>query len=175
MESNRIESLYLGKVQIHHTNNGKFLICSNLRGKELKTILTILENKRSISHVTIRFCDFVDIHGNILVQSLSRLRYLEICSINTTATELTALFRALQGSKDLAEIVVSQTKLTYVPPEDLALVLTQVEQVTLEWPNLTLEQCIQIFTTGKLKHYQMISEILPIYNYFQFWMGKKFP
>ena len=141
----------------------------------MNTILTILEDQKSISHVTIRFCEFEDILDNNIVQSLSRLRYLEICSINTTAAELTALFRALQGSKDLAEIVVSHTKLTYVPPEDLALVLTKVEQVTLEWPNLTLEQCIQIFTIGKLKLYHINSEILPICDYLQFWMGKKSP
>ena len=150
LESQRIESLYLGKVQLQNTSKGKFLTCCNLKGKEMKPILTILNNQKSITEVTIRSCDLEDIPDNILAQSLSRLRYLELCATNPTATQLTALFRALKCSKVLEELVVSKAELASVHPMDLALALTKVEHVTLDNSKLTTQQCLQILTIGEL-------------------------
>ena len=66
------------------------------------------------------------------------------------ATQLTALFRALKCSKVLEELVVSKAELASVHPMDLALALTKVEHVTLEYSKLTTEQCLQILTIGEL-------------------------
>ena len=143
-----MEFLNLGKIQLHCLSIGQYLTCSRLKKEELEQVFSTLMAQKSVRDITIETSDLAVMSDDILAQSLSRMRFLELSSTNLTSRQLTALFHLLKDSTEMEEIVLTRNILSHVPAEDLARSLSRLKKVKLEYSYLTSEQCIQIFKMG---------------------------
>ena len=144
-----MELLNLGKVMLENMSPGKYLTCTNLTRVELEQLFTTLMAQNHLTDITIESSDLSGVSEDFLAEALSRMRFLELSGTNLTPCQLNALFNLLKDSTELEEIVVSRNILSQVPANHLAMSLSRLRKVKLEYSYLTNEQCCQILTLGK--------------------------